>query len=476
MVMSVENRIKLQETFQSLLDHMDQSFDDRERIDRIEEELFDDVRELSRQMLQAAVEDVSREEQQRAPDVIGRADAADLKRLDTMSTRRLVTLFGELSISGPVYAVRAKQKVEYAPVAERLGLPEGEFSYLFQNWAQRLCVRNAFHDSRDMLDELLNQRVSVRSLEHMNRHMAADVEVFREQQGPPPAAEEGELLVTSADATGVPMAHRDGKMQMAYIGACYSINRHVRTADDILDETLRRRSQESQPRPLFKRLHADMTRAPEEAPDTVVDGRVSVFTWLEHEVETRRQCESRPVICLMDGEHALWDRKSDLLGEGVIEILDFWHFLDRLRQVSKALTSTEAEADVFLEERLRRVLEGGLGRVMGGLRQMLKTRRLRKADRETVESALTYFQNNRDRMRYDEYLAAGYPIASGVIEGSCRHIVEDRLDGTGMRWELAGAVAMLHTRSIALSDDWNEYQAWRIKTEQSRLYAQTAAS
>ena len=360
-------------------------------------------------------------------------------------------------------------------MAERLGLPEGEFSYLFQNWAQRLCVRNAFHDSRDMLDELLNQRVSVRSLEHMNRRMAADVEAFREQQKAPPAAEEGELLITSADATGVPMAHRDGQMQMAYIGACYSINRHMRTVDDILDETLRRQCRKSQPRPLFKRLHADMTRARDEAPETVVDGRVSVFSWLEHEVQTRRRDDSQPVICLMDGEHALWNRKSDLLGESVIEILDFWHFLDRLRKVSQVLTSTEAQAEVFLEERLRRVLEGGLGRVMGGLRQMLKSRRLNKADRETVESALTYFENNRERMRYDEYLQAGYPIASGVIEGSCRHIVEDRLDGTGMRWELPGAVAMLHTRSITLSDDWNHYQNWRIQAEQNRLYANTAA-
>ena len=107
---------------------------------------------------------------------------------------------------------------------------------------------------------------------------------------------------------------------------------------------------------------------------------------------------------------------------------------------------------------------------------MLGIRRLNKTDRETVESALTYFDNNRDRMRYDEYLAAGYPIASGVIEGSCRHIVEDRLDGTGMRWELPGAVAMLHTRSIALSDDWNEYHDWRINTEQSRLHTHTAAT
>ena len=108
MVMPVENPIKLQSAFQLVLDRMDQSFDDRQRIDTIEEVLFNDVRGLSRQMLQAVVDDVSHEEQQRAPDVIERVEAADLKRLETMPSQRLVTLFGELHITGPVYAVRAK--------------------------------------------------------------------------------------------------------------------------------------------------------------------------------------------------------------------------------------------------------------------------------------------------------------------------------------------------------------------------------
>ena len=51
-----------------------------------------------------------------------------------------------------------------------------------------------------------------------------------------------------------------------------------------------------------------------------------------------------------------------------------------------------------------------------------------------VESAIEYLENNREHMKYDEYLAAGYPIGSGVAEGACRHLVKDRLEQTGMRW------------------------------------------
>ncbi len=62
-------------------------------------------------------------------------------------------------------------------------------------------------------------------------------------------------------------------------------------------------------------------------------------------------------------------------------------------------------------------------------------------------------------MRYDEYLAKGYPIASGVIEGACRHLVKDRLERAGMHW----------TRTY-VNGDWEEYQAYRIQRETQRLY------
>lgn len=81
-----------------------------------------------------------------------------------------------------------------------------------------------------------------------------------------------------------------------------------------------------------------------------------------------------------------------------------------------------------------------------------------------------YLQHNRDRMRYDEYLAAGFPIASGVIEGACRHVVKDRMERAGMRWTIDGAQAMLDIRSTAINDQWPAFQTHRIRTETKRLY------
>ena len=95
-------------------------------------------------------------------------------------------------------------------------------------------------------------------------------------------------------------------------------------------------------------------------------------------------------------------------------------------------------------------------------------------NQETVAEAIGYFTNNRHRMRYDEYLAKGYPIGSGIAEGTCRNLVKDRMDCTGMHWRLPGASAMLKTRATYLNGEWDDFIEYRIQREQATLY-QTAA-
>ena len=474
MVLSSEIRFKARQAVDELVDGISQELDRRSRQDQIEKSLFRGLMELGRSLLQDSVDEVADEEERVASKTPLDESGIALQRVKR-TPRRLVTVFGELRIRGPVYAVRRKQKIQRAPVDERLALPAGEFSYLLEDWAQRMVVKDAFAEAAASLHELLGIDVSVRSLEGMNRRMAADVEAFREQQPAPAANDEGELLVVLSDATGVPMHRRGGKMQMAYLGASYTVDRFPRTIAQVLDEVLRKECAKSRPRPQHRRLYGDMTRALPDDPDTEFDGRVGVFSWLSHEVSTRSGDDSRPVICLMDGEHKLWARKRELLPENVVEVLDLWHVMDRLWDVAKAVHGEDdAASRDFVSQRLRQILAGNVGRVVGGLRQTLTKRRLSKTAAETIASTVTYFSNNRNRMRYHECLREGYPIASGVIEGACRHVVGDRLDRTGTRWTVEGAVegavSMLATRTTYLSDDWNDYQQFRIKREQNRLH------
>jgi len=112
--------------------------------------------------------------------------------------------------------------------------------------------------------------------------------------------------------------------------------------------------------------------------------------------------------------------------------------------------------------------------VIREFRRLILKHDLKGEKKKTVQSAITYYDNNREHMRYDEYLAAGYPIASGVIEGACHHFVKDRMEGAGMRWELEGAQAMLSLRAIYLNGQWDDFITYRIAKEQASLYGETA--
>ena len=87
-----------------------------------------------------------------------------------------------------------------------------------------------------------------------------------------------------------------------------------------------------------------------------------------------------------------------------------------------------------------------------------------------MREVIGYFDRNRGRMRYDEYLAAGYPIGSGVIEGACRHLVKDRLERAGMRWHPDGAQAMLDLRATYLNGEWEAFWSYHVEQEDDRLY------
>ena len=94
-----------------------------------------------------------------------------------------------------------------------------------------------------------------------------------------------------------------------------------------------------------------------------------------------------------------------------------------------------------------------------------------RAQRKEVDRVCGYFENNLHRMRYDVYLREGYPIATGVIEGACRHLVKDRMERSGMRWTLDGAGAMLNVRAVFASSCWNDFNQRRMADEQQRLHS-----
>lgn len=450
------------------------------RIDQVEGGLFERLLQLGLSLLTAHVAahgdgDVG--------DIATAPDGQTCRKLPDPHDRIYRSVFGPLTIGRVVYGSREGQKIAWVPLDARLGLPEGEFSYLLEDWSQRFCLRGAFAEARGSLAELLGLRPGVRSLEHMSRAVAEAVPAFNDSRPTPPSAEEGELLVFTADGKGVPMrrpptdgprrhprrkkGEKANKKQMAYVGAAYTIAPFLRTADQVLQELHGAEAPPARPKPCHKHVWAEMTRRVEGEP---CNGRVTLFAHLAAERRRRDPSEQKRTVCLFDGESALWDEWLEWLGD-TVGILDLFHVVERLWDAAYCFhVEGSREAEGFVTARLRMLLEGKVRGVISGLRQMGTKHGLKGPKARALSVVANYLENNQDFMHYDEYLAAGYPIGSGVAEGACRHLVKDRLEQTGMRWTVAGAQAMLHLRATYLNGDWEAFYEYRIQEEQRRLY------
>jgi hypothetical protein len=173
----------------------------------------------------------------------------------------------------------------------------------------------------------------------------------------------------------------------------------------------------------------------------------------------------------MDGQEALWEGRVRHVPGAVAEVLDILHVTPRLWQAAHLFHAEGSPgATAFVRDRVERVLGGEVKGVVTGLRRLGTIRGLSGSKKKTLRTITNYLSGNAGRMRYDEYLCEGYPIASGVIEGACRHYVKDRLERSGMRWTRAGAQAMLDIRSEFLNGDWTAFQGHRIERETQRMY------
>jgi hypothetical protein len=407
------------------------------------------------------------------------------KRLENVHPRRYVSIFGAMTIDRTVYGTRENQKIQAAPLDAQLGLPDSDFSYLLQRWLQERCLDTDYAGSIQGLAAILHLNPSVRSVEHMTRQMAADVPNFQAQQPLPSTAAQAELLIATADHKGVPMVRRDrptakhdeeserpGVKRAACAGAVYTTAPFVRAADDVLDEVRRKARAAERPPPQGKVVWAEMAQ---EVDGEAASGREVVLANICAELDRRDPTETELVIVLCDGERALWTTFAAMLLRPYVGILDLWHALTYLWLAAKVFHGGKLAQEAFVTARLRMLLAGKVGGVIKGLKQMGTQQGLVGEKKRTLAKVVGYLERNREHMQYDQYLRAGYPIGSGVIEGACRHVIKDRMERAGMLWTLDGASALLRLRVVHTNGHWDEYQEYRIAQEQKALYGVDAA-
>jgi len=165
-------------------------------------------------------------------------------------------------------------------------------------------------------------------------------------------------------------------------------------------------------------------------------------------------------------------RAAQRIGVEIRIVLDVVHVLEYLWKAGYAFHPAGTdEAEKWVEDRLHALLTGHSAAEMGAsLRGMIERHSLSAKAAKPVEKCIKYLARNAAWLHYDLALAEGLPIATGVIEGACRYLVQDRMGRTGARWSLAGAEAVLRLRALRTSGDFDDYWLFHLSKEHERTH------
>jgi len=429
-------------------------------------------REVQRLLLQAHLE-------HRGNGDVGAALCVKQEAGEMLYTRRRLSARSLKTVFGPVQLVRMGYSRAGAPsiypLDQTLALPARSFSYELQRRLVKAAVQNPFHESVDAIADLTGVSVPKRSLEGMLREAAQDFDAFYQERAPEPAT--GSILVAAVDGKGIPMVKPGGaqptlrltkgqkanRKRMATVATVFTRAPWIRTPEQVVESLFRTRRQtpidgQTPPRPENKRVWASLLK-----------GKTAIIQELAQEMQRRDPGNVKTRVALTDGERALQIRVDRMLG--VTLILDLLHVLEKLWKAAYVFHAEGSlEAELWVLDRTLRILFGEVGQVVKGLRQNVTKRALLGAKRKSLLGVADYLYRNRARMRYDEYLAQGWPIASGPVEGACKNLIKDRMERSGMRWTEKMAEAIVQLRAIYLSGDFDRYWSFHIEKDQQRLH------
>jgi hypothetical protein len=421
------------------------------------------------------------------------ADDKIATRSQAKSTTKLRSIFGEHTFEQFTYASGKNRPISLRSISARLSLPSGRWSFLLQEFSQMLGVDQAYDQAMKNLGKIFDSNFSVDTAERVNGNMGRSAGEFLSNLPVPEAGSEGKLLVATGDCKGVPLVKNDsqkvaafetakknpGNRRMATVTSVYSVDRHVRTAEDIAaalfrDEPDENVANQPRPKPQNKNTTAHFPELAEdgEGGELAISGIHVGMAWIANQVLARRR-PGQVLIALMDGQESLWETMQMHFGFSArtVPILDILHALAYVWEAANLFEKEDAARRAFTRERLLKLLRGEVAGVVQGLRSLGTRRGLKGEKLKSLKRVCGYLEKNSDRMRYDEYLRRGYPIASGVIEGACRHLVKDRMERSGMRWTLEGARSMLNVRAAFQSDHWRAFVDWHIKNEITQTHS-----
>ena len=391
--------------------------------------------------------------------------------------RDYYSIFGKLPFWRPYFY--EKDVAGQSPLDGELSLGSDCYSDLVREIAEYLGVDVTYDKVTEMFARILGQKLSTNAVSKMVTEDAADVEAYYEQKPVPKPEDEGAILVIQADGKGVPMVRetpaeakvrlgkgeKRTKKKEAIVTGIYTIEPLPRTPEEVVASFFHRDK-----RPALKESASKRNKPQNKQLWATLQGKDVALERLAGQVKKREGIHVKHRAALTDGAEALQDRVLSYCPDFTL-ILDFIHASEYLWDVANRLFDEQDPLRIpWVEEQTLKVLSGETEQVIADFHSLAQAPKRTKAQRKELEKAANYFERNLPYMAYDYYLAQGWPIASGVIEGACRHLVKDRFELSGMRWTQNGAENLLRLRAVAENGDWDDYHEFRKQQRHGRLY------
>jgi hypothetical protein len=383
------------------------------------------------------------------------------------------SIFGKVRFARHYFAAAGQPGC--CPLDAALSLPERCYSDLLREWAAFGTSDASYRESQTSLEHILGRQLSLQAIETGMGEDACDVTAFYAQ--PPQAAPLplGPLLVVQADGKGVPQAQtradvprvrlgkgeKRSKKKEAVVTSLYTIAPYLRTPQQVVaallqDETAA--DPPTRPRPVAKEVHATL------------EGKAVALARLQQRVAPRLGAQIQARVALTDGAEALQTQLQAHFPEHTL-VLDIIHASEYLWDVANALLGERnGGRKAWIRPRLEQMLRGATDQVIAELEEVAQAPEWSETQRQVVRTTVGYYRRNAPYMHYDAYLAGGWPIGTGVVEGACGHLVKDRMEQAGMRWQVAGAQAVLDLRAVRLNGDWDAYWQYHRQQQHQRLY------
>jgi Uncharacterised protein family (UPF0236) len=440
-----------------------------ESLHETEERLWQSMLKLGRELLQLRLEACREAEVVQDRLEVKGEDYAYQRR----SGRNYVSLFGEVRVERAYYL--SAERGGIWPLDAALSLPESSYSDSVQERLSEINVWMPQEQSVALLERWLGLKIPKGSLQSSTSQQALYVEDYYEQRPMGCAPVTDSILVATADGKGIPMTRADSPppqarrskgqkktaKKEAIVTALYSVAPYVRDSASILaallpDQTELPKLTPPRPTPSHKQTFGTL------------DGKTVALNQLAQQVARRDTSQVVYRVALTDGAESLQQRLQDQLPDFSL-VLDIIHATEYLWNAANARWGeTSAQRLPWIRQALSWLLDNQLDALLLDLQTQAQG--LPAAGQHTLAHVTAYLSRNRPFMDYQRYLALGWPIGTGVIEGACRHLVKDRFEQAGMRWSKAGAQSLLDLRSVAFNDDWDDFQRFRRQQAHTERY------